>query len=327
MIALLKAVFWMMLAAAPLVAAAQPAKFPERPIRLIIPFAAGGGTDIVARIVAGRLTETIGQPVIVEAKPGGGGAIAVAELMRAAADGHVLLIATSSNAVLPVVAGLSWHPSHDFTPIAIVYSYPFVLATNSENGPRFPDLAQFIARVRAEPERVTWGSSGIGGPQRLVGEHFNKVAGLRMVHVPYKGNAPMIQALRANEVQVVFDTQTLMLPHIQEGRLRPLAITSGKRSSRLPDTPTLSESGFPDLAVEITNYVLAPRGTPAAIQRELNRQFAAALEHPEVRARLVGFGHTVPVAADNTPEAVRAHIDHFSSTYGPLAREVGVANR
>lgn len=327
MVALLKTVLIMMLAGLPFAGMAQPLKFPERPIRLIIPFAAGGGTDIVARIVAQRLVETIGQSVIVEAKPGGGGVIAVAELMRAAPDGHVLLIATSSNAVLPVVAGLSWHPSNDFTPIAIVYSYPFVLATNSDNSQRFPDLAQFIARVRSEPDKVAWGSSGIGGPQHLVGEHFNKVAGLKMVHVPYKGNAPMIQALRANEVQVVFDTQTLMLPHIQEGRLKPLAITSAKRSSRLPDTPTLSEAGYPDLAVEITNYVLAPKGTPVAIQRELNRQFAAALEHPDVRDRLQGFGHTVPLAADNSPEAVKAHIDRFSATYGPLAREVGGANR
>lgn len=327
MLACIRAVFVAVCLGVSLSVSAQPARFPERPIKLIIPFAAGGGTDIVARIVAQRLTQTVGQPVVVEAKPGGGGSIAVAELMRASPDGHVLLIATSSNAVLPMVAGLPWHPSDDFTPIAIVYSYPFVLATNSENAQRFPDVAQFIARVRAEPGKVTWGSSGIGGPQHLVGEHFIKIAGLGMVHVPYKGNAPMIQALRANEVQVVLDTQTLMMPHIQEGRIKPLAITSATRSGRLPDTPTLREAGFPDLAVEITNYVLAPRGTPAAVQRELNRQFAAALEHPDVRERLLGFGHTVPQAADNSPEAVKAHIDRFSATYGPLAKEVGAANR
>ena len=327
MFAFIKTVFIAACLSVSLAVSAQSVKFPERPIKLIIPFAAGGGTDIVARIVAQRLTQTLGQSVVVEAKPGGGGSIAVAELMRAAPDGHVLLIATSSNAVLPVVAGLPWHPSQDFTPIAIVYSYPFVLATNSDNMQRFPDLAQFIARVRAEPDKVTWGSSGVGGPQHLVGEHFNKVAGLRMVHVPYKGNAPMIQALRANEVQVVLDTQTLMMPLIQEGRIKPLAITSATRSSRLPDTPTLSESGFPELAMEITNYVLAPKGTPAAIQRELNLQFAAALEYREVRERLLGFGHTVPLAADNSPEAVRAHIDRFSAIYGPLAKEVGAANR
>ncbi|MFM7571152.1 MAG: Bug family tripartite tricarboxylate transporter substrate binding protein, partial [Betaproteobacteria bacterium] len=125
MLGFFKALLLLILASVPLAATAQQAKFPERPIRLIIPFAAGGGTDIVARIVAQRLTETIAQPVIVEAKPGGGGAIAVAELMRAAPDGHVLLIATSSNAVLPAVAGLSWHPSNDFTPIAVLYYYPF----------------------------------------------------------------------------------------------------------------------------------------------------------------------------------------------------------
>ena len=302
-------------------------KFPERPIRVLIPFAAGGGTDIVARILGQRLGEQIGQTVIVDAKPGAGGAIAVAELMRAAPDGYTLMIATSTHAVLPIVSNLAWHPSNDFTPIAIVYSYPFVLVTNSENVPRFGSLAQFLAYVRANPGKINWGSSGVGGPQHLVGEHFNRLARLSMVHVPYKGNGPMMQALRANEVQVAFDTQTLMLPHIQEGRLKPLAITSDKRSARLPDTPTFRETGMTDFSIEITNFILAPKGTPPAIQAELNRQIAAALENKEVREKLMGFGHSVPVAGDNTVAAVKSHIDGFNATYGQLVRELGLAEK
>lgn len=302
-------------------------KFPERPIRLLIPFAAGGGTDIVARIVGARLGETLGQAIVVDAKPGAGGAIAVAELMRANPDGHTLMIATSTHAVLPIISGQPWHPSNDFTPIAVVYSYPFVLVTNSENAARFGNLAQYLTNVRANPGRVNWGSSGVGGPQHLVGEQFNRLARLSMTHIPYKGNGPMMQALRANEVQVAFDTQTLMLPHIQEGRLRPLAITSEKRSARLPDTPTFREAGIADFAIEITNFVLAPKGTPAAVQAELTRQFAAALEHKEVRDKLTGFGHSVPSAAENSSSGVKKHIDDFNATYGRLVQELGLKDK
>ncbi len=302
-------------------------KFPERPIRLLIPFAAGGGTDIVARIVGQRLGETLGQPIVVDAKPGAGGAIAVAELMRAPPDGHTLMIATSTHAVLPIVSSQPWHPSNDFTAIAALYSYPFVLATNSENAARFGNLAQYLAAVRASPGKVNWGSSGVGGPQHLVGEQFNRLARLQMVHVPYKGNGPMTQALRANEVQVAFDTQTLLLPHIQEGRLRALAITSEKRSARLPDTPTFREAGFGAFSIEITNFILAPRGTPAAVQTELNRHFAAALEHKEVRDKLIGFGHSMPVAAENSGAGVKKHIDDFHAAYAGLVRELGLADK
>src|SRR5262245_59750018 len=163
-----------MLDAAASSAAAQ-AKFPNRPIRILIPFAAGGGTDIVARIVGQRLTEQTGQPIIVEAKPGAGGAIAVNELMRSEPDGYTLMIATSTHATLPALSNVSWHPSNDFTPIAAVYSYPFVLVSNAENVSRFGTLAEFIAYARANPGKINWGSSGTGGPQHLTGEHFNKL--------------------------------------------------------------------------------------------------------------------------------------------------------
>jgi len=309
--------------AAPTPEALAQAKYPSRPIRILIPFAAGGGTDVVARIVGQQLTEQVGQPVIVEAKPGAGGAIAVNELMRSQADGYTLLLTTSSHATLPALQKLSWHPSNDFVPVAALYSYPFVLATNSANAARFKTFGEFMAHVRANPGKVNWGSSGIGGPQHLIGLHFTKLAKVDMVHVPYRGNAPMMQALLANEVQVIFDTQTLMLPQVREGKVLPLAIASERRSSRVPDVPTIRESGL-DVAIQITNFVIAPKGLPEPVQALLNKEIATALGNKAVRDKLVAFGHTVPEPTENTVASVKAHIDTFHATYGGLVTEMGL---
>jgi tripartite-type tricarboxylate transporter receptor subunit TctC len=302
---------------------AAQAKYPNRPIRILIPFAAGGGTDVVARIVGQRLSEQVGQPIIVEAKPGAGGAIAVNELMRSDPDGYTLLLTTSSHATLPALSKLPWHPSNDFVPVAAVYSYPFVFITNSANSSRFKTLGDFLAYARANPGKVNWGSSGLGGPQHLTGLQFIKLAKVEMVHVPYRGNAPMMQALVADEVQATFDTQTLVLPQMEAGKVVPLSIASERRSDKLPNVPTIREGGL-DVAIQITNFVLAPKGTPAAIQSYLNKEVAAALGDAAVRARLESFGHTVPVPAENTIASVKQHIDGFHATYGTLVTEMGI---
>jgi tripartite-type tricarboxylate transporter receptor subunit TctC len=311
------------LLAAVMPAAIAQAPYPNRPIRILIPFAAGGGTDIVARILGQRLTEQTGQPVIVEAKPGAGGNIAVAELMKAEPDGYTVLLTTSSHATLPALAKHPWHPSNDFTPIANVYSYTFALGTNPANTANYKTLAEFVAYAKANPGKINWGSSGIGGPQHLTGAQFAKIAGIEMQHIPYRGNAPMMQALVANEVQVTFDTQTLVIPQMQEGKVKALAIASDQRSSRMPDVPTIRESGI-DFSIQITNFVLAPKGLPAAIQTALNKQIAEALGNPGVRARLEQLGHSVPEPATNTPASVKQHIDGFAATYGKLIVDLGI---
>lgn len=299
------------------------AKYPTRPIRMLIPFAAGGGTDVVARILGQRLTEQIGQTIVVEAKPGAGGAIAVNELMRSEPDGYTLLLTTSAHATLPALSKLAWHPSNDFVPIAAVYSYPFVLVTNSANTARFKTIGEFLTYVRANPGKINWGSSGTGGPQHLTGAQFIKLARVDMVHVPYRGNGPMMQALLANEVQVMFDTQTLVLPQIEAGKVTPLAIASEQRLSKMPDVPTIREGGL-DVAIQITNFVLAPKGLPESIQTFLNKEIAAALGDKDVRERLIAFGHTVPEPSANTVASVKQHIDGFHATYGQLVTEMGI---
>ncbi len=298
--------------------------FPTRPIRLLVPFAPGGGVDVVARIVGKQVSEKIGQPVLVESKPGGGGAVAVGELMRAAPDGYTLLMTTSAHATLPKLNRLPWHPSKDFTPIASIYTYMFVIATNAQSKSRFATFDAFLKYVRANPGKVNWGSSGTGGPQHLGGSQFVKLAGIDMVHVPYRGNGPMSQALLADEVQIVFDTPTLVLPRVQEGKFVALAVTGEHRLPLLPDTPTVRESGLVDYTCEGQIFVLAPKGLPPALQARLNAEFATALDDGRVRQRLTGFGLGVPESRHNTVAALKKHIEDFQATYDKLIDELGI---
>ena len=242
--------------------AVAQAKFPSKPIRLLVPFAPGGGVDVVARIVGQKISEQTGQPVLVESKPGAGGALAVNELMRADPDGYTLLATTSSHATLPVLGKLPWHPSNDFTPVAAIYSTMFVIATNKASTAQFHNLTEFLAYARANPGKISWGSSGIAGPQHLGGMQFIKASGVDMVHVPYRGNAPMLQALLQNDVQLTFDTPTLSMPHIQDGKLAALAVTGERRMPKMPEVPTVKEAAKLDYTTDIWIFVLGPKGIP-----------------------------------------------------------------
>ena len=300
------------------------AKFPSKPIRLLVPFAPGGGVDVVARIVGQKISEQTGQPVLVESKPGAGGALAVNELMRADPDGYTLLATTSSHATLPVLGKLPWHPSNDFTPVAAIYSTMFVIATNKASTALFHNLTEFLAYARANPGKISWGSSGIAGPQHLGGMQFIKVAGVDMVHVPYRGNAPMLQALLQNDVQLTFDTPTLSMPHIQDGKLAALAVTGERRMPKMPDVPTVKEAAKLDYTTDIWIFVLGPKGIPESVLTALNKEFITALDDKSVRERLTGFGLEVTEGRDNTAAHLKKHIDDFAMTYGKLIAEQGI---
>jgi len=300
------------------------AKFPSKPIRLLVPFAPGGGVDVVARIVGQKISEQTGQPVLVESKPGAGGALAVNELMRADPDGTTLLATTSSHATLPVLGKLPWHPSNDFTPVAAIYSTMFVIATNKASTAQFRNLTDFLAYARANPGKISWGSSGIAGPQHLGGMQFIKVAGVDMVHVPYRGNAPMLQALLQNDVQLTFDTPTLSMPHIQDGKLAALAVTGERRMPKMPDVPTVKEAAKLDYTTDIWIFVLGPKGIPEPVLTALNKEFITALDDKSVRERLTGFGLEVTEGRDNTAAHLKKHIDDFAMTYGKLIAEQGI---
>ena len=300
------------------------AKFPSKPIRLLVPFAPGGGVDVVARIVGQKISEQTGQPVLVESKPGAGGALAVNELMRADPDGYTLLATTSSHATLPVLGKLPWHPSNDFTPVAAIYSTMFVIATNKASTAQFHNLTEFLAYARANPGKISWGSSGIAGPQHLGGMQFIKVAGVDMVHVPYRGNAPMLQALLQNDVQLTFDTPTLSMPHIQDGKLAALAVTGERRMPKMPEVPTVKEAAKLDYTTDIWIFVLGPKGIPEPVLTALNKEFITALDDKSVRERLTGFGLEVTEGRDNTAANLKKHIDDFATTYGKLIAEQGI---
>jgi tripartite-type tricarboxylate transporter receptor subunit TctC len=300
------------------------AKFPNKPIRMLVPFAPGGGVDVVARIVGQKISEQTGQPVLVESKPGAGGAIAVNELMRADPDGYTLLATTSSHATLPALAKLPWHPSNDFTPIAAIYSTMFVMATNKASTAQFRNLTEFLAYARANPGKISWGSSGIAGPQHLGGMQFIKVTGVDMVHVPYRGNAPMLQALLQNDVQLTFDTPTLSMPHIQDGKLTALAVTGDRRMPKMPDVPTVKEAAQLEYTTDIWIFVIGPKGIPEPILTALNKEFITALDDKAVRERLTGFGLEVTEGRDNTPANLKKHIDGFATIYGKLIAEQGI---
>ena len=311
------------LAAAATGALAQ-AKFPSKPIRLLVPFAPGGGVDVVARIVGQKISEQTGQPVLIESKPGAGGAIAVNELMRAEPDGYTLLATTSSHATLPVLSKLSWHPSNDFSPVAGIYSTMFVMATNKVSTAHFRTFTEFLAYVRANPGKISWGSSGIAGPQHLGGMQFIKVAGVDMVHVPYRGNAPMLQALLQNDVQLTFDTPTLSMPHIQDGKLTALAVTGDRRLPKLPDVPTVKEAAHLNYSTDIWIFVIGPKGIPQPVLTALNKEFVTALDDKSVRERLTGFGLEVIEGRQNSAGHLKKHIDDFATTYGKLITELGI---
>ena len=298
-------------------------KFPVRPIRLLLPFAPGGGIDTVVRLVAQKLGENLGQPVLIESKPGAGGAIAVNELLRSDADGYTIMVTTSSHATLPTLNKLPWHPSNDFTPIANIYSTALVMSTNSPNASQFRTLKEFVSYAHANPGKISWGSSGVGGPLHLAGALFAKVAKVDMVHVPYRGNGPMLQALLANEIQLTFDTLTVPFPHIEAGKLIALAATGERRLPKLPDVPTVRESGF-DYATAVQVFILGPKGMPPGIQVQLNKEILDVLADKPIADRLTGFGLEVPGRSANSPDDLQRHIDGFASTYGKLITELGI---
>lgn len=297
--------------------------YPNRPIRLIVPFAPGGGVDVVTRIVGQKLSENIGQPVLVETKPGAGGLMGVNELMRSEPDGYSVLISTSSHATMPTQNKLTWHPTNDFTPIASLYSSIFVMPTSSDNASKFKTFKEFVAYGKANPGKISWGSSGLGGPLHLAGAQFLKVAGIEAVHVPYRGNGPMTQGLLANEVQFAFDTPTTPGPHIESGKLIALAVAGDRRLERFPNVPTVREGGV-DFSISVSVFAIGPKGMPEPILARLNKEFVAALADKTVRDRLNAIGLIIAEGSDNTPANLKKHLDDFASTYGKLITELGI---
>src|SRR6266852_2651913 len=265
------------------------ARWPERPIRLIVPFTAGSSSDIVARLVAQKLAERLGQPLVVENRVGGGGSIGSGEVARADADGYTLGLAnTSTHAVAASVAPLSYDPVNDFAPVSMLGHSPFVLALYP--GVPVKTVPELIALARAKPRMLNYASAGPATLAHLSGALFEKMAKIELTHVPYRGTAQSTLDLLEGRVEMQFGTIPPTLTHIRAGKLRALAVTGAARNAALPDVPTIAESGLPGYECTLWQAMVAPAGTPAAIVARLNREVTAVLEDSEVRVAFAKQG-------------------------------------
>ena len=269
---------------------AQPSAFPERPLRLLVGYAPGGSTDIVGRVVAAQLAAALGRPVVVENRPGASGALASGELARAMPDGHTLLVHIVTTAVIGPLTqkGLPFDPQKDFQPVAMVAKLPTVLIINKDIPAR--TLREFIAWVRANPGKVSYGTGGAGSVQHLSGELLNKMAGLDMVHVPYKGAAPAIQDLMGGNIAAVFDNITGTIGPIRSGAVRILGVTTEERVAALPDAPTLAESGLPQFKNSSWISIFTRSGVPAPVLARLEAATLQAATHADTVAKLKELG-------------------------------------
>jgi tripartite-type tricarboxylate transporter receptor subunit TctC len=276
---------------------ANAQQYPVKPIRIVVGFSPGGPTDVVARLVGQKLTEKWGQQIVVDARPGAGGNIAAEHVAKSPADGYTLLLPAFAHAVNPsLFSRLAFDTLRDFAPIALLSSAANVLAVHPSVQAR--NVSELIALAKAKPKQLTYGSAGNGTASHLAGELLNMTAGIEITHVPYKGSAPASSELIGGHISAAFPGVAIALPHSKAGRMRPLAITSLKRSKQMPDLPTLSESGLKGFEVISWYGLLAPSGTPAEIVQKLNVELNRALHEADATEKLASFGaepaHTTP---------------------------------
>jgi tripartite-type tricarboxylate transporter receptor subunit TctC len=293
--------------------------WPTRFVRLIVPFPPGGGTDAVARILVQRLSEMWGQQVVIENRGGAGSNIGNEVAARAEPDGYTILFATVALAInRHMHASLPYDAIADFAPITVLANYPNVMTVPNSSPAR--SVAEFIALAKAKPGML-FGSSGVGTSPHLSGELFARMAGLEMVHVPYRGAGPAIIDLIPGRLDMMFNTIGATLPHVRSGRIRALAVTSPERFQSVPDLPTVAESGLPGFDVVGWYGLAAPVKTPAEIVRRINADVLVALREPAVRTRLEDLGVGI---VGSTPEAMAAHIRADSAKWEPIIKAAGI---
>ncbi|MDB5374036.1 MAG: tripartite tricarboxylate transporter substrate binding protein [Belnapia sp.] len=300
---------------------AQEAGFPTRTISMLVGFAPGGGTDILARLLAAKLGEEFGQPVAVENRTGGGGTIAIVATARSRPDGHAVTLGTVSNNVQVPLAMRAppFDPLRDVTPLALVATVPMVVTVPATSAAA--DLAGLIAQAKASPGKLNFASNGVGTSQHLAAELFMLATGTRMVHVPYRGSGQVVIDLAAGVVDVNFDTLSSVLPHIRAGRLRGLAVTTAARSDQLPGVPTVMESGVPDYDLNVWYMLFGPAGLPEPVVQRWSAAVNQALADPGLRARLLDAGFA---AAGGTPAEAAALVGAEVARYGAVIRRADI---
>lgn len=277
-------------AAALLPAVARAQEFPAKPITLVVPFAAGGSIDVLARLTAERAGHALGQPVLIDNRGGAAGLIGAASVARAEPDGHTLLLAAAAQITIPpwINRSLSFDPPRDLAPVVHLADTPMVLIVSAKSELR--SVGDFIALAKARHGQVNYASTGVGTISHLVMETLKLAARIDVVHVPYRGAAPALNDLHADQVQGMFTSTASAQPMVSAGKLRPLAVTSPQRSSLLPDVPTMAEAGWPAAEVIVWAGVMVPAGVPRTVIRQLERAFNDAVADPIVRERLTKLG-------------------------------------
>jgi len=300
--------------------AASAQEWPNRPVRLIVPFPPGGGADAIARIVSGRLAETWGQQVVIENRGGAGGNIASEAAARSPPDGYTLYLAGDFQSINPFLySKLSYDPVADFEPVSLVVQFPVAFVVPNVSPAK--SVQEFIAYAKANPGKLTFASPGHGTSPHLAAELFKRVAAIELTHVPYRGAAPALQDLVPGRVDSFFNNIAPVVPLMKDGQLRLLAITSANRSPAVPEVPTVAESGLPGFDVSGWYAFFVPARTPPAVIRKMHADTAAVLAEPAVKARLEQLGLVV---VGSTPQQLAAYLKAEMAKWGPVIREAGL---
>ena len=291
------------------------AQYPSKPVKIVVGFAPGGGSDFIARIVAQKLTLKLGQTVFVENRPGAGGNLGAEIALKSAADGYTLFLAATSYTVNANLYKLPFDPVKDITPVVRLASGPFIVAANTGTG--LKTLKEFVDLAKKEPGKLSYASAGSGSITHIASEYFMSTADIDVLHVPYKGTSPALTDTISGQVQLVFGTVASTLPHVKSGKLNALAVTTAKRLPALPDVPTIMESGYPTFEVTVWHGLIGPKGIPADIVEKINKATRESLGTPEMTEQLASDGLT---ATGDTPAEFGALIAEEVRRWGNLIK-------
>lgn len=307
--------------AAAWIGAASAQSYPVKPIRLIVPFSPGGGTDFIGRLLAQRLAGPLGQPVLVDNRPGAGGVIGADLAAKSPADGYTMVLGSPGSLTINpnIQPRMPYDTLRDFAPIALATISPFTLVVH----PSLPvrSVKALVTLAKARPGQLNYGSAGNGSVAHFSAEQFRALAGVDIVHIPYKGSTPAVTDLVAGQLQLMFENLPIILPHRKSGRLRALAVGTKARSAIVPDLPTMEEAGVPGYESSTSFGVLAPAGTPAAIVSRLNGEIVKILASADVKERLTAMGLA---PAGGTPEAYAAHLKEELAKYARIVKAAGI---
>jgi tripartite-type tricarboxylate transporter receptor subunit TctC len=302
---------------------AQAQSYPNRPVRMIVPLAPGGGMDTIARALAHKLTEAMGQNVVVDNRPGAGSSIGLETAANSPKDGHTVVVISATSVVYPIMYKARFDVVRDFEPVSQITSQGYLLAVNPSKVP-VNSVSEFVSHLKANPGKLNFASSGIGSLIHLSGELFMVATGTRMTHVPYKGMGAAYSDLVAGNIELSFPTIVSSQPHVKAGRLRALAVTLPKRAPAVPDLPTMAEAGVKGVVVTNWYGVLAPAGTPGPVVEKLNREIVKVMHEPEMMKRLLGDGSE---AVGNSSEEFRRHLVAERDQWTKIIKQAGISGK